>query len=69
MVPATAEWYIEKNALDVPLNRSKVGFIVVEYPEKPGLNLAFNLRVYQTYQGGGKYNKTSVNVSPSFLIN
>ena len=66
---ATAEWYIEKNALDVPLNRSKVGFIVVEYPEKPGLNLAYNLRVYQTYQGGGKYNKTSVNVSPSFLIN
>ena len=59
---ATAEWYVKKNALDVPLHRCKTGNIVVEYPGKAGMDLIATIKVFQDYVGGGKYGASDPNL-------
>ena len=58
---ATAEWNVVVNAFGTPLERTKKGYIVVEYPGKPALHLERIITVTQTYQSG-KYGASD----PSF---
>ena len=63
---ATAEWFYIKNELDIPKYRWKEGYVVVEYPGKPGLNIECKLKPSQTYIGGGKYGASSNPIDNSF---
>ncbi|MBQ9212422.1 MAG: hypothetical protein IJ150_00560 [Bacteroidales bacterium] len=60
---ATAEWNVV-NAFGTPLERTKKGFIVVEYPSKPSLHLERIITVTQKYQGS-KYGASDASFATS----
>ena len=61
---ATAEWNVEVNVFGVPVERTKKGYIVVEYPGKPDLHLERIITVTQKYEGG-KYGASDASFATS----
>ena len=61
---ATAEWNVEVDVFGVPVERTKKGYIVVEYPGKPDLHLERIITVTQKYEGG-KYGASDASFATS----